>query len=59
MPATADSERSPAWPSPNTFAHTHPSTKNSGGFGSCAIHDESIPPNDRCISCTAWASSNQ
>src|SRR6478736_5718221 len=59
VPASTDSDRMPASDVPNTFAHGHASTKNSGGFGSPWLIDRSIAPNDMCNSRAASASSSQ
>ena len=50
VPASADSDRSPTSPVPNTRAHSHPSVKYSGGLVSTPTIELHIAPNDRCSS---------
>ena len=50
VPTSADSDRSPTSPVPNTRAHSHPSTKYSGGLVSWTTIELTIDPNDRCSS---------
>ena len=53
VPITADNERRPAAPVPNTCVHSHATTKYSGGLGSLAFQVRNIAPSDSRISWTA------